>query len=376
MSGGPPNLFIDARVIRPGMTGVGHYTYHLIQALAAEGARIRAAILPDPLRALNLEAELPGVEWVPVNFDYESHPSGDIALWRQMPKLVREGEIYHGPAFAIPPGRVPFKRVVTIHDLGVFVRPFDYPLRFTLYLRWMIKRAVKAADRIIVPSAAVASELEHILRVKSERVRTIPEAGATVRLQNEREVPFPGVSIPYIITLATLEKRKDPGTATEAFDRIRLDLPPDQRPCWFWLGRAGFGSGSARSRMSRKSLGDRRIQFNQGASRAGIDQALRGCAAFVYPSRYEGFGLPPLEAMAAGAPVVVSDIPALREVCGDAALYFPPGDAKALAETLNRLLADPQLAETMRQRGRERVKLFSWERTARETIKVYEELIV
>ena len=378
-------VFFDARTIRSGMTGVGHYGLELLRALAArslfdqggggEDLALRAAILPESLDKVRADPLLKPVEWVALNLDYESHPRGDFGLRFRVPRLVRPGEVYHGPAFSIPGGAQPFPRVVSIHDLGVFVHPRDYPRRFGAFLRWTIRRSVAVADRVIVPASAIASELGRILHVPRERISVIADAPASPSGSPvAAETPLlPGgrsLDGPFFISMGTLEPRKGADTALGALEIIRAENSGSPGPEWVWIGGAGYRAGAIMGKI-RSSPVSGSFHLPGYLEREEAEAWLRRATALVYPSRYEGFGMPPLEAMAAGTPVVVADVAAVRETCADAALYFSPGDFEQLASILKRLLHEPNLRDELRNKGRERVAKFSWKATAEATLEVY-----
>jgi len=384
MTPAPTAVFFDARAIRPGMTGVGRATLALLRALAelrrADPSRLglRAAVLASSLEAVGKDSSLAGVVWEPTSIDYESHPWGDIGLRFRLARRVRRDEVYHGPAFIIPGGGQPFPRVATIHDLGVFARPEDFPPRFAKYLRWRIGGAVAKATRLIVPTAAVAAELAERYPRARGRLRVVPDApivgpdpwgaGSLSAAPSFRWPPGG-----YFLTVGTFESRKDPLTAAQALARLGGDPGGGAAgPEWIWVGAPGHRADEINRGLAALPLGGRFRAV--GAQKAEVVGGLMaGALAFIYPSRYEGFGLPPLEAMARGTPVIASDLPALREVLGEGALYFPPGDAAALASVLNRLIFEPGLREGLRQRGRARAEQFKWSRTGEATLAVYEE---
>jgi alpha-1,3-rhamnosyl/mannosyltransferase len=377
MAGPTISVFFDARVVRPGMTGVGRYALGLLRGLAelpeAERPAVRALALSDCVDELRRDPPLAPIQWIATDIDYESHPKGDWGLRFAIPRMVGAEEIYHGPAFILPGGRQRFARVVSIHDVGVFASRGDFPRAFAWHLRGCIRRATAAADRIIVPSRAIAEELAAILDVRAEGISVIPHARA--RGIDAWGAPSAETATapesPYFISVATLEPRKGPLTALEALERLLAARGRGRgAPSWLWIGGAGFKGASIERAIGASPAADRfhRLGFSEDAS---VERLLAGAAALVFPSRYEGFGLPPLEAMASGVPVVASDLPVLRELCGEAALYAPPGDAEALAATLGRLLDDPASARRLAELGRERARAYSWRRTAMATIEAY-----
>lgn len=379
-----PSLFYDARTVMPGMTGVGRYTYNLLAALAAlpEGPRIRALFLKESIDRARGDAALGGVELIEAPVSRESHPRGDLWLERTLPRWMRPGEIYHNSAFLLPGGRQPFGRVVTIHDLFVFTHPRCFRLRFRAWLRWNIRRACRWADRIIVPSRTIADQLVELGLAPAEKVRPIheaPDATPPIWEQDADEThDLPGVGeankdAPLLLTVATLEPRKDPGTARRACIELKEKLAGgDASFHWIWVGGPGTVPDDSPEDLR---LAARRTGFLEVGprSRQTLNQAYNRATALVTCSRAEGFGIPLVEAMAHGCPIIASDIPIHREVAGDAALYFPLENSHALADQIKQLITDKELRQSLASKGLARSKAFSWRRAAEQTLAVYQE---
>jgi len=376
------SVLYDARTVQPGMSGVGRYTLSLLTALAAlPGAPpLRALFLKETLDTARHDPALKNVELIESPVSHEDHPAGDVWLRTQMKKMVRPGEVYHGPAFIIPGGRQPFARVVTVHDLFVFTHPRFFSLKFRTWMRWKICRACRFAERIIVPTETVKQQLIERSCAPAEKIHAIFEAPDTTdpvwdaasrpggeALQKVfKETTTDGR--PRLLTVGTMDPRKDIATARAACVRLAERMPVD----WIWVGGPGpipdDSSEALKTEAARR--GFRAVGHIPGRE---IPRALEAADLYVTCSRTEGFGIPLVEAQAAGRPIVASDLPVHREVAGDAALYFPEGDAAALAELLARLLADPAGRRELGQRGRARAHLFSWHNAATQTLQAYRE---
>lgn len=377
----PLRVLYDARTVRPGMTGVGRYTYNLLAAMAAdaEGPELRALFAREWAERARSDPNLRGVRILEAPVSHEAHPSGDLWLRFLAGRLVRRGEIYHGPAFVIPGGRQRFRRVVTVHDLFVFEYPEFYPARFAMWLRWAIRRACRFADRVIVPTRGVADALVRRGLAPNERVVPIAEAADATPATWEGDRP-PGDlplaqalshrSGPIVLTVGTAEPRKDPATARRAAMALAA---AGARVNWFWIGGPGAVADDTPPGLAEgaEAAG---FQTVGAASGEAIRAALAEATVYVSSSRSEGFGLPVVEAMNAGCPVVLSDIPAHREVAGDAARYFGPGDDAALTRLLLKLMADDVERERLGERARARAARFGWLSAARATRGVYRAL--
>jgi glycosyltransferase involved in cell wall biosynthesis len=400
-------IFYDARTVGTRMTGVGRYTLNLLRALAVQPGSppIRALMRTESLSLARRDPALGTVKIVPTRVSHESHPWGDAWLRWVLPRQLGPDDIYHGPAFIIPSGRWDFGRVVTIHDMLVFTHPQFYPRRFVLWLRWRMRRACQCADRIIVPTQAVADELSTFGLATDEKVRVVAEAADETDLLWEGEVRSSlgqlGHSLqegegPMLMTVATRGPRKDIATARAAHVLLSgmlgnplhdqgLDAAPDDGPTplsaarseprveWIWVGGKGPLADNTPPELLHQaaSLGFHTVGSVPGAA---IRESLGSAVALVSTSHAEGFGLPLVEAMLAGCPIVVTDIAVHREVAGDAALYFPVGDAPALARTLARIITDPQLRQDLAARARQRAHLFSWTTAAEQTLEIYRQI--
>lgn len=261
--------------------------------------------------------------------------------------------------------------VLTVHDLSFLHHPEWFRRDRALYLRQTVARSVRRAARIVADSRATARDLEERLGVASERVDVIPLgvdealAPAPDAAQEEARRKY-GLPDRFLLYMGTLEPRKNLVRVVEAFGRIADEYPGDL----VLAGRYGWKTG-ALMKAVLASPHTARIHLPGFIAEEDKAAVLSAADVFVWPSLYEGFGLPPLEAMACGVPVVTSDRSSLPEAVGDAAVTVPPEDVEALTEGLRRLIADPARAEALRAAGRERAAAFTWRRTAERTLETY-----
>lgn len=398
VSSHPTSILFDARTIVPGMTGVGRYALNLLWAIsvAKDAPPVRALFRKDAIEIARRDPALQKIELVEAPYSHEDHPWSDWWLERTLPKMIRPGEVYHGPAFIIPGGGRQFARVVTIHDLFVFTHAQYFPWKFGMWLRWATRRACRTADRIIVPTESVAQQLAERGMASREKIRVVAEAPDDTNTIWDKDWTQSGgllaglvaeTTHPLIVTVGTVDPRKDPATARAAFLDlvVRLKTAPvteegeavteamrDRSIEWFWLGGAGALADTTPIELKHRAT---EAGFHEvgHVPKDTIRTVLRSAAAYVTCSRSEGFGLPLVEAMVAGCPIVASDIPVHHEIAGDAALYFPEGDSAALAEVLYRLLTKPALRERLVARGLERQSDFRWSKAAELTLAAYAE---
>jgi len=300
-----------------------------------------------------------------------AHPFG-IRGALEFGRLVRETrpDIVHCAHFPTP---MPVGRplVVTLHDLTPLVVDGVLPWAFkrSVYRRWNA-RAARLADRIIAPSCATAEDIVGLFAVAQDKVVVVPEAADD--FSSGQVGPLPAAlaewtAQPYLLSMGNTKPHKDLPTLLQAFSRV-ASLEPDLRLLLVGTEPPGH-LRTALADASPDTLG--RVTFTGPVDDDGLRALYAGALAFVFPSRHEGFGLPPLEAMAFGAPVVCADAASLPEVFGQAAVMFPTGDVRSLVETLQRILHDPALRRSLSSAGRDHAAHFTWERTAAATIAVY-----
>jgi glycosyltransferase involved in cell wall biosynthesis len=315
-----------------------------------------------------------------VRFEQHSMPARPLHwLWSQgsFPPIewfIGAADVVHGTNFVVPPTRAA-ARVVTVHDLTAvrFPELCDAPsLRFPT----LIRRAVAAGAWVHTPSAFVAAEVIEAFGVAPERVRAVhsgipPLDPLLATSERPARARLPPGLRRYLLAVGTAEPRKDLPGLVRAFDALaadRLDLG------LVLVGADGWGVTALDEAVAASAFASRIVRTGWATDAARAD-LLRGAAALVYPSLYEGFGFPPLEAMAAGVPVVATRVGALPEVLGDAAALVGPGDVDGLAGAIAAILDSPERAEALVSRGRGRAAQFSWDRCADGLAALYRDVV-
>lgn len=255
--------------------------------------------------------------------------------------------------------------VSTFHDLFVITAEYsskEFRERFTE----QAKRAVAHSDRIVAVSEFTANQVTSLLGFDRDRIRVIPHG---VRMRQTAKPVEPEVRDRMILFVGAIQHRKNVVRLVEAFERLpkgwRLVLAGSTK---------GYGAESILKRIDA-SCARERIQVLGYVDESELDQLYRRASIFAFPSLDEGFGIPVLEAMAHGTPVLTSDRPSLREVAGDAALLMDPADVNRIEEALMCLIANPELAADLSARGLARAKDFTWERAVEATYDLYRELV-
>lgn len=267
-------------------------------------------------------------------------------------------------------------KVVTVHDLSVFRHPETHTPRMVHVQQTLLRHTARYADHIVAVSENCKGELIEVLRVPGERIHVVPNGVNTA----EFDVPFDarrlnelratlGIQGDYLIHLGTLEPRKNLVRLCEAYKLLRESRK--EVPQLVVAGAVGWAAQPILAALD--SLGSSVVRTGYLA-RADAVLMLRGARACVYPSLYEGFGLPVLEAMAARTPVITSNVTALPEVAGDAALYADPNDAASLAHAIEAVLDDPASAALRVAIGRRRAEALSWQASAAQLASLYRNL--
>jgi glycosyltransferase involved in cell wall biosynthesis len=368
----PKLVVLLEQVLAPVPGGTGRYSRELTAALAATapaGWTVGSAVArhADPTRAM-----IPGVEGPRL---LPLPRQALIAAWDTGVPLWPGGDTVHAPTPLAPPGpRRGRDLVVTVHDTVPWTHPDGLTRRGVGWHRRMIGRAARRADALVVPTEAVAHDLpQHVpcqarLHVVGEGVSPAvarrPEQASAARIAARMNLPRR-----YLLAVGTLEPRKGIDTLLAALATPNApDLP------LLLAGQPGWGGVDPAAAARAAGLAPDRVRVLGRVSDAELAVVLHGAAVLAAPSQAEGFGLPVLEAMAAGIPVVHSDAPALVEVAGGAGMTVRRGDPAALAAALRTVVSDPAKAEAMVAAGRRRAQRFTWERTARRVWAVHIDL--
>ncbi len=350
----PLRVAVDATPLLGRPTGIGQYVRHLLAELAAhDELDLRAyaltgrsvagldSLLPPPVRRPRwpLPAAVATVAW-----RHGNHPR--ISPW------TGSVEVVHGTNFVAPPGS---PAVVTVHDMTA-VRYPELCTPATLRYPQLVAKALERGALVQTPSEAVAAEVRQYFDVAPDRVVAVAHGIPPVPTGNAGVTP----SAPYLLATGTVEPRKDYSTLLRAFDLVahahpELELVVVGAPAW----------GSVAVEETLATLEHRqRVHFTGYVDEATRGALIRNCAAFVYPSLYEGFGLPPLEAMSVGAAVVATRTTVATEVLGSAAAFADIGDVEGLAGQLLSVLGDDQYRDSLIAAGYSHSASYSWQKCA------------
>ncbi|HET6975719.1 MAG TPA: glycosyltransferase family 1 protein [Pyrinomonadaceae bacterium] len=348
---------LDGTPLSQSLTGVGHYTVELARALAR--------ISPDD--RFELVSPLPSLSGLSRRF------------WWQMglPRYIKQSRfsVFHGTNYSVPLLKT-CPTVVTIHDLSLLLWPQTHTQQLARRARWRLPLMARRADAIIVPSQSIKQEVCEHLGIEDVKIAVIPEASRssfhpvsiaeTVATRQRLNI-----SDDFILFVGTIEPRKNLLTLVRAFAEIVRSSS-----CQTQLviaGSEGWLTGDLHDFLKTAGLNNR-IRFAGYLADDDLRALYSSCRVFVYPSLYEGFGLPLLEAMACGAPVVTSNIPAIRETVADVARLVTPTNVQELARSIMELLADQSESERRSEAGKQHASRFSWDKAAVATLDVYRHL--
>jgi glycosyltransferase involved in cell wall biosynthesis len=366
-------IALDARLVYyRRYSGIGQYIVQLAEQLPGFDADNSYAIIhsrKDRTPPHHPTAHLRAA-WTPSHHRFEQ-----ISWPLELSRLPID--LLHSPDF-IPPFAGRFRRVITVHDLNFLYYPQFLTAESHRYYNDQIKRAVQIADHILADSHATRLDLIKLLNVPDEKITVVwlaPNAKVYRPLQPEGVAAARArLQLPdrFILFVGTLEPRKNVAGLLRAY-RLLRDRDPHS-PDLILAGSRGWLFDETRALIGELRLTDR-VRWIDSPVDTDLAALYNAASVFVLPSHYEGFGLTVLEAMACGAPCLISDRGSLPEITGGAAVEIDPDDVTELAEALKGVLNDGQLQQQLRHKGFERVAEFSWERCARETLAVYQRVL-
>jgi alpha-1,3-rhamnosyl/mannosyltransferase len=375
-------IAIDGHPLIPPRAGIGQYTYHLIRALARlEPAHQYVVMYPRLTRTLRTR-EVPVFAEKCVRVVSEGRLR--FLLFRARRKLRRKlgltpaverslgpYDVYHATNYVFTHSVKRARRVVTIHDMTLMLFPEWHPRARVSSMASEIGRSLEIADHVIADSASTRDDIVKHFSIRPERISVVPLAA------DQSFKPLPAAEVQralsdwgltrdgYLLFMGTIEPRKNLLRLLQA-----AELAGNRAGPLVLAGADGWGSDEvARRIQSLRRAG--RLTYLGYVPDDARPALINGARGFVYPSLYEGFGLPVLEAMACGVPVLASNVSSLPEVVGNAGVMVDPADVDAIAQNMIRLWEDEALRRELSERGRQQAAGFSWERTAKQTLKAY-----
>jgi glycosyltransferase involved in cell wall biosynthesis len=357
--------------------GVGHYTFHIVKAILAVDRRneyvlyfdhrMPAAVTEAFVGPRVMVRRLPFSrygKWLPFAYAHLL-----LAAYLQRDNL----DVFHAPANVMP---LSYNRptVVTIHDLAIYQHPEWFPSQVAS-TKILVPQTVRNAAAVIAVSQATKKDLIKTLRVPAKKIQVVYEAADTGVLQlRDRNVNVHRTyKLPsqYFLYVGTIDPRKSITSLIQAWQRLVATQPRlTANAALVIAGGAGYRGDDVVRLIKKLNLPS--LRYLGYVSHNHKIQLMKSATAFVFPTRYEGFGLPVLEAMQLGTPVITTNISSIPEVTGTAAWLYPPDDVAALTKLMRQALSRPAVVKKLRRAGQAQAKKFSWTKAARETLAVYE----
>ena len=363
---------LDGIPLASARTGIGHYTFELSSALATVDTRDEFELIsPVPFDSLPFEHLPPNLRKV---------EAAKRKFWWLfgLPLYIRRQSLalFHGTNYEIPMWNE-CPTVLSIHDLSLLLYPQTHLNNLVRRARFQLPLMARFATKVITATECVKREIVEHLKVDPAKIAVTPYAPRRSfrplpRADTDQTRTRLGIEEPFILFVGTIEPRKNLITLLRAFAEVIQNT--DLRPQLVIAGQKGWLMDDVSIYVNSESLSDR-IVFTGYVSDHDLRALYSSCAVCVYPSLYEGFGFPPLEAMSCGAPVIVSDIPVLQEVIGESAVRVPPLDVQKMAESLVEMLRDEGKRTYFSEAGINRAARFTWEKTAQLTLDVYRDVL-
>jgi glycosyltransferase involved in cell wall biosynthesis len=360
----------EASALRGPKSGVGYYTESMLAAIMQ--------LEPQHNYVLFSNREMES-DWKPLASESvhigRGFPVRAVWMQAQLPGTLRrvKPDLCHFTNY-LAPLSVPCPYVVTMYDMSVFLTPRMHSFKKMVLDRTLIPHVARRAGAILTISQSARRDILKCLRVPREKVRVVMGAASprfqpvSAIAQREEARARAGLTDPYILYVGTIEPRKNLPRLVQAFAQLKREGIPHKLAI---VGQQGWQVEPLHREIARLGIaGD--VVFSGYVPADDLPALYSAADAMAFPSLYEGFGLPVIEAMACGAPVVTSNSSSLTEVAGDAAMLIDPLSVESIAGGLRRVLCEPGVRDELARRGPERASYFTWEKTARATISVYE----
>ena len=368
----PMHIAIDAHSVGMRLAGNETYAANLVEALAEIDRENRYTVYVTRAEA----EERFGARWenVSVRRTLPHTPLVRIPLTLSAELRRRPVDLLH-VQYTAPP-LAPCPVVATVHDLSFEHIPETFKLRSRVQLRVTVRATVRRAAHVIAPSEFTRRDLIETYKLDPARVTAIPLA-VSPRLRRVEDAEGVarvrgryGIAAEYVLAVGSIQPRKNLARLLRAYSALRRARGRSNLPQLVLVGKKAWLYGETLRAVEAEGLAGS-VVLTGYVPEADLPALYSGALCFAYPSFYEGFGLPPLEAMSCGAPVLTGSLTSLPEVVGDAALTVDPFDVEALADALGRLIDDDALRASLRERGLQRARDFDWRDTARMTLLTY-----
>lgn len=372
-------IAIDATLLRKENTGTGFYIINLINGLLKlnDDNNQYYIFIDEDLAAQYFDFNRNKNFYI---LDKKFKNRIQRVLWQFffLPFELRKKniEVLHSPNYITPLIKLGFKIIVTVHDLTFFIFPEKFTIIKRLFFKFFVPWFIKKADKIIAVSNNTKKDILRYFKIREEKIavtfESIPEYYRRDILPGNEMLEKYGISRKYFLFVGMIEPRKNILTILKAYKKIENDLEADLvivgKKGWYFKEIEEYFESLKKEGLKNN------IIFTGYVSEPELKYFYKNALIFIYPSIYEGFGLPPLQSMACGVPVITSNTSSLPEVVGDAAIKVDPSDIDGLAETIKKLYFDPSKRNEMVEKGILQAKKFSLEKFALKTLEAYKAL--
>ena len=365
------NISFDLKNFSPNKMGIGRYSFQIVKHLIHNKIHKYFGISSPEIDLNNLNLD-------PIKIEYYCSLKSTFLRSIIIPFVLdNKIDIHHSlENNVILDLKRKLKKVSTIHDLIVFSNPEYFTKKHQFIIKSLTYTSIKYSDHIICPSQSTKNEILRIFsKVKSEKISVTPLAS---NLTVKKDIlalfysKFPNIHKDYFLSVGSFEPRKNLKRLISAFRNLRSKRKIEDIDLVLVGGKGWLDSGIDKNEEDLRKEGIIVLGFVEDQWLPAI---YSNAFAFIYPSLHEGFGLPPLEAMSCGTPVLMSNTSSLPEVGGDAALYFDPLSAESIREAIERIVYDDELRKMMAKKSLKQSKKFSWDRTAELTEQVYSKVL-
>ncbi len=362
---------IDYRPALVNREGIGRYTRELVRGMIDQGFDGNLGLFGYTLAGMRYSRRELGIEGSAAELVRLRVPSRWLPglmerFGRGADDLCGATEVFHHTQFQVLPVRRAVE-VATIYDCIYTLDAGYLPDDVRAQLTAAAKAAVERSARILVPSQFVGAEVVMALGAHPDRV-SVTELGCDHVARALPPEGYPRPREPYVLTVTRVDPRKNHVRMLEAFELLAKEGLPHR---WVVAGAAGWGSEAFERALEGSPVRDR-VEWRRSVADEDLPRLYAQADCFLFASLNEGFGLPPLEAMACGTPVVTSAVTSMPEVCGDAAFLVEPTESERIFEAARRVLTEPDIADELRLRGKSQARRFTWRECAKRTLLAYQ----
>lgn len=372
-------ILINALLLGEKNTGIGNYILNIFSKIASLDKNNQYILYVNKKIYEKIKNKFGTCEFIFAYLNPDSSFKRIMIEQLYLPHLVNKikPDIFHNPDHVLPFLPVLSKKIITVHDLTFLKHPEAFLKSTVMYKKLMMKNAIKKVDMIIADSDNTKNDVMQYFKLPEKKIQTvyisiadeygIRDKNSSIRIMSSKY----HINKPFILFTGTIEPRKNVISILKAYYELKKRKGFEH--LLVIAGKKGWLYNEIFDFIKEKCLQDE-IIFLDYVDQGDMPSLYCASDLFIYPSIYEGFGLPVLEAMACGTPVITSNVSSLPEVAGDAAVLVDPMNIGEITDAINNVLNNRDLWNKLRVRGLENVKRFSWDRAAKETTAIYQKV--